>query len=312
MKTFAIVLAIFFAAEAFAQDIRRLKILGEEAFAPPSQEQISQSIQQIENFIKRIESAKIDRKAKDPSTEEAKSIERLVFSSRIAQKNMLDQQKNAILKIKRDVWNQVPWTIPRLRANSLEVGEAGYLTPWWKDTGKKISGTVPSIRSGSAESAEYMAELRELLEEAKKTSCEVRVIERLPNGAITCSAGDYVVMIYGQKPTQASTNDTVTITEPLFVKNVITINNVQIPELHPLDLKIVDQIKAEAQKIAIQKKLREWKSADKKFSIQASLISLEDKKVTLQKTDGTQIELDLNQLSKADRDYCIANLGINP
>ncbi len=100
------------------------------------------------------------------------------------------------------------------------------------------------------------------------------------------------------------------ISEPLYVKTMVVLDGEQVPELRPVDPRIFDKIIAEVRNEQTLRRLREWKSADRKFTVQASLISLAEKKVTLQKENGETIEIDINQLSKSDRDYCILNLGI--
>lgn len=49
--------------------------------------------------------------------------------------------------------------------------------------------------------------------------------------------------------------------------------------------------------------LRTWSDSTGKHKIKASFVSLEDGKVTLEKEDGTTMEIDLKKLSKADQKY---------
>jgi hypothetical protein len=61
--------------------------------------------------------------------------------------------------------------------------------------------------------------------------------------------------------------------------------------------------------------MRTWVDSTGSYSIQARFVSLADGKVTLQKTDGSQIEIPLEKLSAGDKGYAQAqhaNAGASP
>ena len=292
------------------QDVQLLKIRGQRAYSPPSERELLEAKQQILGRIGRVEAAKIDRKAKDASSNDLKSSEPLTFTTRAAQKQMLAQELKSLLHFKAEVWNTVPWRIPDLESNSLDIGKAGFLVPAWSDDGdNRRFRPAPSFQAGSIQASAYMAQLQSLALSAEDRSCKIKIKEWTADGLAFCLVGDYFVLIFGLKQGQASTVEEMRINEPLFVKNIRTINSQKVPELYPLDMEVVRQIKDEIWRDTIKKRMRTWKSADRKFSVEAALIALAEKTATLQRGDGSKIEIDLAKLSKADRDYVEEVLG---
>src|SRR4051812_25722354 len=55
--------------------------------------------------------------------------------------------------------------------------------------------------------------------------------------------------------------------------------------------------------LALAADLRTWSDASGKFTLQAKFIASKDGKVTLQRPDGSQFEIELAKLSPADQKY---------
>jgi thiol-disulfide isomerase/thioredoxin len=58
--------------------------------------------------------------------------------------------------------------------------------------------------------------------------------------------------------------------------------------------------------------VRTWTSADGKFTVQAEMLSVEDGSVSLRKADGTEINVPLTKLSKADRQFAAGRASRTP
>jgi hypothetical protein len=126
-------------------------------------------------------------------------------------------------------------------------------------------------------------------------------------------AGDFLVGIRDVPAPKASQTPTILLTYPVYVSEFFDVETqvgiVKTPVVKPLSIDVVTKIESEVQRDLRLSRMRNWKSSDGNFSIEASLLRINDKKAVLLKKNGTEVEVELKKLSKQDNEYCEKNLG---
>lgn len=225
-------------------------------------------------------------------------------------KAVRESLQRKILSIKTQLWTAEEWMKPRME--KLEPGAFGFLRQGFElfvGRSKQLSQDdvgrlpAPARRFANTEHVEVMdahplVKVFQIIDEDElliKINNQVAYVSDWPTEGMVDKMPfpDWPMYVVGTRRYEAAIGS----------NTVFELKPIPEPLLKELYSKITDEVKHPS-------RIRQWTDKTGKFSVQAELVSLEEKTATLKKTDGEKISLPLTRLSKTDREYCQEKLGV--
>lgn len=210
---------------------------------------------------------------------------------------------------KRKLWN-FRADLPKIHARLLKKGSVGILVT---DMLTLSGDGVPagnSFRVGSAEAADYSTAMDKLTTDVESN----KILQVLNKNEFLCEVGDVTVLVSGLDTSDMRDGGSITSLGVVFCIGNATYptaigSTKTVPKVVSVSKEVVDRLMKEAKMAIASDRVRTWTDATGKFNIQAELIDYDGKKITLKKSDGSELSLPVARLSKADRKYADDALG---
>lgn len=232
------------------------------------------------------------------------------FQNKRERQAKLDKAKNDLIAEKRRLWANKDVRYPEVDVYSLRKGDLGLIVTSLSDlTNRPALQSGASFEVGSAESAAYMAQMQELGTKVQS----YRVLQVLSSKEFLCSCGKTTILVAGMDTSDMRDGKQIERLGPMYcVGNATypTKNGTNtVMKVVPISNQVADRLIAETKSDLTEDRVRTWTDVTGKFKIEAELLNFDGKKVTLKKTDGSESDLPLSKLSKADREYVEDVLG---
>ena len=301
--------------------------------AEPDYEKIAQT--QLESFNDRIEQAekelsalrkadlKFDRSLKSPRVDNATGVH--WYANRRQWIEAVREAEQSVVDLKHKRWAGKFSIVPELQYKEFREGAFGKPIVLEQslpvgDTGFPIGG---SFEVGSASAAKFLARAASPI---VQRGIFARVIQVWENGELlvqlyhptdgTVGRKDLETAVVIGAGDQLQRDGSVFELGPIYVSGTRQYDslagNRTVHELHLASTLMLARVAEIASEIELpEKRVRTWTDATGEFSIEAKLADLNGGKVTLLLTNGDSVEVPLDKLAPADREFVRDVLGVN-